>query len=109
MRLTGSREVVGAQIDDYDRNDYVEIIPASGDMSYEKILTESTASDSVSKGRTLYAKCNIAVTNRLLQGKTVPSFFGSGSLHSLANEPSEQPKIGWHPNYVDMLKEENDE
>ena len=75
----------------------------------EKTLTELTTCDSVGKGRMLYAKCNTAVANRLLQGKTVPSFFGSGSLHSLANEPSEKPKIGWHPNYVDMLKEENDE
>jgi len=33
---------MSAQIDDYDRNDYVDIIPATGDMSYEKILTESS-------------------------------------------------------------------
>ena len=33
---------MSAQIDDYDRNDYVELIPASGNMSYEKILTESS-------------------------------------------------------------------
>lgn len=31
-----------AQIDDFDRNDYVEIIQAAGDMNYEKILTESS-------------------------------------------------------------------
>jgi len=31
-----------AQLDDFDRNDYVEIIPAAGDMNYEKILTESS-------------------------------------------------------------------
>ena len=30
-----------SQISDFDRNDYVEIIPAAGDMNYEKILTES--------------------------------------------------------------------
>ena len=75
----------------------------------EKIHTELMPYDSVGKGRLLYSKCNTAVTNKPLQGKTVPSFFGSGSLYALANEPSEQPKIGWHPNYVDMLKEENDE
>ena len=33
---------MSAQIDDYDTNDYVELIQASGDMSYEKILTESS-------------------------------------------------------------------
>lgn len=75
----------------------------------EKITTELMPYDSVGKGRLLYSKCNTAVANKPLQGKTVPSFFGSGSLHALANEPSEQPKIGWHPNYVNMLKEENDE
>ena len=31
-----------AQLDDFDRNDYVELIPAAGDMNYEKILTESS-------------------------------------------------------------------
>ncbi len=33
---------MSAQIDDYDRNDYVELLQATGDMSYEKILTESS-------------------------------------------------------------------
>lgn len=32
---------VSSQIDDFDRNDFVDIIPAAGDMNYEKILTES--------------------------------------------------------------------
>ena len=31
-----------AQLEDFDRNDYVELIPAAGDMNYEKILTESS-------------------------------------------------------------------
>lgn len=33
---------MSAQLDDYDRNDYVELIQASGDLNYEKILTESS-------------------------------------------------------------------
>ncbi len=33
---------MSAQIDDYDKNNYVDLIQASGDMSYEKILTESS-------------------------------------------------------------------
>ena len=33
---------MSAQIDDYDRNDYVELLQATGDMSYERILTESS-------------------------------------------------------------------
>ena len=33
---------MSTQLKDYDKNDYVEMIPAAGDMSYEKILTESS-------------------------------------------------------------------
>ena len=33
---------MSSQIDDYDRNDYVELVQATGDMNYEKILTESS-------------------------------------------------------------------
>lgn len=31
-----------AQLEDFERNDYVELIPAAGDVNYEKILTESS-------------------------------------------------------------------
>ena len=34
--------VMSAQIDDFDRNDYVDLVPATGDVSYEKILCESS-------------------------------------------------------------------
>ena len=33
---------LGAQIDDYDKNDYVKILPAVSEISYEQILTESS-------------------------------------------------------------------
>lgn len=33
---------MSAQIDDYDKNDYVELVQATGDMNYEQILTESS-------------------------------------------------------------------
>ncbi|MCM1543967.1 MAG: CDP-glycerol glycerophosphotransferase family protein [Ruminococcus sp.] len=33
---------MSSQMDDYDKNDYVEIVQASGNMNYEKILTESS-------------------------------------------------------------------
>lgn len=33
---------MSAQLEDFDRNDFVELLPATGDMSYEKILTESS-------------------------------------------------------------------
>ena len=34
--------IVSAQVDDFDKNDYVDIIPAVGDMSYEKMFCESS-------------------------------------------------------------------
>ena len=33
---------LSSQIDDFDENDYVDIVAAAGDMSYEKVLTESS-------------------------------------------------------------------
>lgn len=33
---------MSAQMEDFDRNEFVELMPATGDMSYEKILTESS-------------------------------------------------------------------
>ncbi len=34
--------IVSPQVGDYDRNDYVDIVPAIGDMSYEKVFCESS-------------------------------------------------------------------
>lgn len=34
--------IVSPQADDFDKNDYVDIIPAVGDMSYEKMFCESS-------------------------------------------------------------------
>lgn len=34
--------IVSAQVDDFDKNDYVDVIPAVGDMSYEKMFCESS-------------------------------------------------------------------
>ena len=33
---------MSGQLEDFDKNDFVDIIPATGDMNYEKILTESS-------------------------------------------------------------------
>ena len=33
---------MSAQIDDYDRNDFVELVAATGDMNYERILTQAS-------------------------------------------------------------------
>ena len=34
--------VTSSQIDDYDKNDYVELVAATDNLNYEKILTESS-------------------------------------------------------------------
>lgn len=57
------------------------------------------------QGRALLALCTADVLTHRIQGADPPSFFGSGSLHALANEPSAHPAIGWHPRYAELLKE----
>ena len=51
-------------------------------------------------GMTLYLKLKMDATNELLQGKTIPIFFGNGTLQSLANSK----EIGWHPQYKKLIK-----
>jgi len=70
----------------------------------QKLLARTMNTDEVQKGQHLYADCQSNAIGHRLLGGDVPSFFGSGSLQALANEPSVQPKIGWHPRYVDLLK-----
>lgn len=64
--------------------------------------------DDTQRGQNLYNKCNLQVMNYRLQGSDVPEFFGSGRLQKLANEPSDVPEIGWHPDYINLLKVEDD-
>lgn len=71
-----------------------------------KTLSSIVATDDISKGKYVYSQCLKDVINHRLLGSDVPSFFGSGSLQELANEPSDQPTIGWHPRYVDLLKKD---
>ncbi len=54
------------------------------------------------QGQTLYYNTVGEVANFTLQGCETPSFFGSGTLHELANEPV----IGWHPKYEELLRQE---
>lgn len=61
--------------------------------------------DPVVCGQAIYFKCRDDSARQKLQGVEVPSFFGSGSLHDLANAPTDSPKIGWHPQYITLLKE----
>jgi len=62
----------------------------------------------IENGQRLYFICQDAVRTTRVQGNDTPEFFGAGSLHSLANEPPQEPLIGWHPMYKDLLKASGD-
>lgn len=96
-------------VTDYSFDDYNDVLKRNWksakdevDILYSKTYTEEQ------QGQLLYSKCKNAALNVRLQGCSVPSFFGSGVLQSLANEPEESPQIGWHPNYSSILKGEED-
>jgi hypothetical protein len=66
----------------------------------QKLVLSGAVNDDIERGKCLYGRClNDAINHRLL-GRDVPSFFGSGSLQELANKPI----IGWHPQYIELLK-----
>lgn len=66
----------------------------------KQILLLPSCSDAV-KGQQLYAQMG-EVAPQI--DSALPSFFGSGTLQTLANKPCEDPEIGWHPNYKELLK-----
>lgn len=77
----------------------------------KRILEMSYTSEPLKLGMAIYLKCQEASMNQKLQGVETPSFFGSGSLQGLANTPADKPRIGWHPDYIELLKkgdEKND-
>lgn len=61
--------------------------------------------DAIACGKAVYFKCRNDSAQQKLQGVETPPFFGSGSLHDLANTPADPPRIGWHPQYITLLKE----
>ena len=61
--------------------------------------------DAIACGKAVYFKCRDDSARQKLQGVEVAPFFGSGSLQDLANDPADSPKIGWHPQYITLLKE----
>ncbi len=63
--------------------------------------------DPIMCGKAVYFNCREDSGRQKLQGVEVPAFFGNGSLHVLANDPVDAPRIGWHPQYIKLLKEGN--
>ena len=74
----------------------------------KQLLGIQYASDPLNCGKAIYAQCQTDSLNQKLQGVETPSFFGSGSLQGMANTPTEEPRIGWHPNYINLLKGGNE-
>lgn len=64
----------------------------------------SDAEAAIIKGKKLYFQMNEEVVKLAISDEVFPSFFGGGTLQELANKPCEAPKIGWHPNYKELLK-----
>lgn len=60
--------------------------------------------DPIACGKAVYFNCRDDSGRQTLQGVEAPPFFGSGSLQGLANDPADAPRIGWHPQYMDLLK-----
>lgn len=69
-----------------------------------KLAALSPGSTDAETGQKLYYNCQDTVRTTKVQGKDTPDFFGTGTLHALANNPPEEPRIGWHSQYKNLLK-----
>lgn len=83
-------------------NDYKDKLKRS--WSNARTRARLSSGTEVEKGVLVLSEASDAALSMQLQGADVPSFFGSGSLHALANAPKEKPEIGWHPQYEKLLK-----
>lgn len=73
----------------------------------KQVLFSQQCGDSdILKGQALYTEMSTCV---LLLDNSYPDFWGAGILHSLANLPHDNPQIGWHPKYEELLNEVNDD
>ncbi|MDA8229374.1 MAG: hypothetical protein M0T74_17050 [Desulfitobacterium hafniense] len=69
-----------------------------------RLAALSPGSTDSKTGQKLYYSCQEAVRSTKVEGKDTPDFFGAGTLHALANDPPEEPRIGWHRQYKNLLK-----
>jgi hypothetical protein len=82
-------------------NDYSDKLVRS--WSNARIRTSLSSGTDIEKGALLFSEVSSSALEMRLQGTDLPSFFGSGKLHDLANVPKEKPAIGWHPQYEALL------
>lgn len=71
----------------------------------KQLMELQYGTDPIACGKAVYFNCRNDSGRLKLQGIEVPPFFGNGTLHVLANEPADAPRIGWHPEYIRLLKE----
>ena len=76
-------------------------------VNQKHIIELQYRTDPISCGRAVYFRCREDSGHLKLQGIETPPFFGSGTLQLMANNPANAPKIGWHPQYIKLLKEDN--
>lgn len=73
-----------------------------------KVVVNTMPTTEELRGNALLSLCIADAVTHRIQGADPPVFFGSGSLHILANEPSTHPIIGWHPRYTELLMEDEE-
>lgn len=73
-------------------------------MNQFQLVSLKPAQSNVENGKKLYFICQEIAHSIKVQGNDTPEFFGAGSLHAFANEPPDEPRIGWHPTYKELLK-----
>lgn len=66
------------------------------------VMLEKMSESSEKQGKMIYYKCQDKDVH--MDSMYVPSFFKNGCYHALANTL----EIGWHPQYLELLKGEND-
>lgn len=76
-------------------------------VNQKHIMGLQYRTDPISCGTAVYFRCREDSGHLKLQGIEAPPFFGSGTLQLMANNPANAPQIGWHPQYIKLLKENN--
>ena len=76
-------------------------------VNQKHIMGLQYRTDPISCGTAVYFRCRNDSGHLKLQGIETPPFFGSGTLQLMANNPANAPQIGWHPQYIKLLKEDN--
>lgn len=97
-------------LDNVDDEDYIEYQKKQKNFwRNKKQFLELDGGDDIKLGKKLYLICKEG-NHESLKGEILDPVLVRGMLQELANYPvKNELSIGWHPNYVDLLKEKNNE